>query len=100
MDDGNLIDADAAKDQGPELIQLLFILSGAPLKPEKRHDMAATGECLGLAHDFRSVHVDGTVPFWPSQELVAELDKLLPEMKVICAPATASKFRGARGGLQ
>ena len=87
---------------------------GFPFSPEKRQQPAATGDFLGLMHDFSTLR-HGTIQVWVRQRLVVKILDIIQEARAAntLRPGQASKLFGcvafldqgvfgrvARAGLQ
>ncbi len=99
VDDGQLTDAQAAKGTGQELAHVFFEERGAGLKAEKRVWMCQTSSFLRIGHDFEHLHETESVPFWPREGIMAEIETMMDTFASTeeCPPGSAARFRGLNG---
>ncbi len=99
VDDGSLVDLQAAKGSGQALVHAFFDAVGTGLSPEKRAWMARKNTFLGVEHTLAEVPTHQHVKFWPKETIEQELRAQIKKFRATkaCPPGDASKFRGVAG---
>ena len=77
VDDGQLTEPSLSEATAQQLIERFFELMGMLLAADKRQDLDEEGLFLGIAHSFAEMAVTGDIVFWPRQEILDEVEKLI-----------------------
>ena len=99
VDDSNVTDLASAEGAGQLAAQCLCTELGTPVAPQKTREMAATGDFLGILHDFTDTQASGKVAFWARESLVDKAVQLIAARRKEdrLTPGDASKLRGLLG---
>ena len=99
VDDGSLVDAEAAGESGQQAAASMFQDMGTPLAVEKRKKMSVRNDFLGIQHDLGQALASGTVAFWVRQALHDKVHGMLRTHieQDSLTPAESSKLVGSMG---